>query len=100
MLFRSARQRTGNAVGAAAIGSVPAGFALGVATIVLVVAASAVAAPVGLGMRARPAAHGGFVDDMDCSACHTADGWQLAPRAGASGFDHDRTGFALRGAHV
>ncbi|MGH2898243.1 MAG: cytochrome c3 family protein, partial [Solirubrobacteraceae bacterium] len=29
-----------------------------------------------------------------------AEGWQLAPRAGASGFDHDRTGFALRGAHV
>ena len=73
---------------------------LGATAIVLVAAASAAAAPVSLGMRPRPAAHGGFVDDMDCSACHTADGWQLAPRAGASGFDHDRTGFALRGAHV
>ena len=45
-------------------------------------------------------AHDGFVDDMDCSACHTADGWQLAKTAGKSGFDHDRTGFPLRGAHV
>jgi len=51
-------------------------------------------------MRPKPAAHDGFVDDMDCSACHTAAGWQLAATAGASGFDHDRTGFALRGAHV
>lgn len=45
-------------------------------------------------------AHGGFVADMDCSACHTADGWSLSAGAGSSGFDHDRTGFALRGAHV
>lgn len=73
---------------------------LGASALVMLAAASAVAAPVRLGMRPRQAAHGGFVDDMDCSACHTPDGWQLAPRAGASGFDHDRTGFALRGAHV
>lgn len=57
-------------------------------------------APARLTMRPAPSAHGGFVDDMDCSACHTADGWQLAATAGASGFDHDRTGFALRGTHV
>jgi len=48
----------------------------------------------------RPRAHGGFVDNMDCSACHTSDGWDLAAVAGKSGFDHDRTGFPLRGAHV
>lgn len=48
----------------------------------------------------RSKAHHGFVDDLDCSACHTADGWNLAATAGASGFDHDRTGFPLRGAHV
>ncbi len=53
-----------------------------------------------LAMRPAPAAHGGFVGDMDCAACHTADGWQLAQTAGASGFDHGRTGFPLRGAHV
>jgi hypothetical protein len=67
------------------------------------VAAHAAPAPASLAMRtppAAPAAHDGFVEDMDCSACHTADGWQLAAIAGASGFDHDRTGFALRGAHV
>jgi hypothetical protein len=45
-------------------------------------------------------AHDGFVDNMDCSACHTADGWNLSATAGKSGFDHDRTGFPLRGAHV
>jgi hypothetical protein len=56
-------------------------------------------APASLAMRPG-SAHGGFVDDMDCSACHTTDGWALAARAGASGFDHDRTGFPLRGAHV
>jgi hypothetical protein len=60
---------------------------------------AAAPAPVSLAMR-RPAAHGGFVEDMDCSACHTPSGWQLAAVAGASGFDHDRTGFPLRGAHV
>ena len=49
----------------------------------------------------RPAqVHGGFVADMDCSACHTTGGWNLATTAGASGFDHDRTGFPLRGAHA
>jgi hypothetical protein len=61
---------------------------------------AAPAGPATLAMRQKTVAHEGFVDDMDCSACHTADGWQLATTAGASGFDHDRTGFALRGAHV
>jgi hypothetical protein len=51
-------------------------------------------------MRRPASAHDGFVDDMDCSACHTADGWQLTASAGASRFDHDRTGFPLRGEHV
>jgi hypothetical protein len=51
-------------------------------------------------MRPRAQAHDGFVSDMDCSACHTADGWKLAQSAGASGFDHDRTGFPLRGSHT
>lgn len=44
--------------------------------------------------------HDDFVKDMDCSACHTVDGWKLAATAGTSGFDHDRTGFPLRNAHV
>jgi hypothetical protein len=45
-------------------------------------------------------AHGGFVADMDCSACHSPEGWKLSSTAGKSGFDHDRTGFPLRGAHT
>lgn len=49
---------------------------------------------------AAPApAHAGFVEDMDCSACHSPDGWKLAQSAGQSGFDHDRTGFPLRSSH-
>jgi Cytochrome c7 and related cytochrome c len=79
--------------------------------VVVVVVALGVLAPAGaeparaapppsLAMRPKPSVHDGFVDDMDCAACHTAAGWQLAATAGASGFDHDRTGFALRGAHV
>jgi hypothetical protein len=71
-----------------------------VGLIVLVGVAAQAAPPSSLAMRTRPAAHDGTVDDIDCSACHTADGWQLAATAGTSGFDHDRTGFALRGAHV
>jgi len=53
-----------------------------------------------LAMRPKAKAHGGFVDDMDCSACHTTAGWKLSAAAGASGFDHDRTGFPLRGSHM
>ena len=48
---------------------------------------------------AAPAAHGGLVDDLDCSACHTPAGWAMSAGAGR-GFDHDRTGFPLRGAHA
>lgn len=66
----------------------------------LAVPSPAPATPKQLAMRKPQAAHGGFVDDMDCSACHTEAGWQLAQSAGASGFDHDRTGFPLRGAHA
>jgi len=53
-----------------------------------------------LAMRPPATTHGGFVDDLDCSACHTTSGWQLAATAGKSGFDHDRTGFPLRAAHA
>ena len=48
---------------------------------------------------AAPAARGGLVDDLDCSACHTPAGWAMSAGAGR-GFDHDRTGFPLRGAHA
>jgi hypothetical protein len=53
-----------------------------------------------MSMRPRAKVHGGFVEDLDCSACHTSEGWGLASTAGSSGFDHDRTGFPLRGSHV
>ena len=57
--------------------------------------------PTTLAMRPKQAdQHDGFVADMDCKACHTSDGWAIGQTAGKSGFDHDRTGFPLRGAHV
>lgn len=49
---------------------------------------------------AKVATHDDFIKDMDCSGCHTTDGWRLSATAGASGFDHDRTGFPLRAAHA
>ncbi len=42
--------------------------------------------------------HGSITEGMDCSACHTPDGWKLAAGAGG-GFDHSRTGFPLLGGH-
>jgi len=42
--------------------------------------------------------HGAITEGMDCSACHTSDGWKLASGAG-EGFDHSRTGFPLLGGH-
>ena len=62
------------------------------AVLVLVLTATAAAAP--------SSDHGGLVDNMDCKACHTSAGWNLAAGTTGTGFDHDRTGFPLRGAHV
>lgn len=67
--------------------------------VIAISAGTALAAPAGK-LAMREPVHGGFVDDMDCSACHTTDGWKLSQSAGASGFDHDRTGFPLRGQHT
>jgi len=53
------------------------------------------------GAAAPGSPHGSAISDMDCSACHTTDGWALdddAARGG--GFDHAVTGFPLLGQHV
>jgi hypothetical protein len=42
--------------------------------------------------------HGAKSDQRDCNACHNATTWSGI--AGDKTFDHDRTGFPLRGAHV
>lgn len=44
--------------------------------------------------------HTDLFDDLACSGCHSVAGWKVASMTGATGFDHDRTGFPLRGAHV
>lgn len=44
--------------------------------------------------------HGGITEQLDCSACHTPAGWKsLTNGPSGGGFDHDRTGFPLRGEH-
>ncbi len=50
--------------------------------------------------EAKPKGHGSITEGLDCSTCHTPDGWQLAGGTGeGGGFDHARTGFPLRGQH-
>jgi hypothetical protein len=65
----------------------------------LAVAALITAASLARGAPSQ-AAHGGLTADLDCNACHTTASWKLSSAAGASGFDHDRTGFKLRGMHA
>jgi hypothetical protein len=36
---------------------------------------------------------------LDCSACHSTDGWKQVAMSGQSGFDHSRTGFPLTQRH-
>jgi hypothetical protein len=68
--------------------------------LVILAAGTAAAAPGSLAMRPKADDHGGLVSNMDCTACHTSEGWNIGARADGSGFDHDRTGFPLRGAHT
>lgn len=50
---------------------------------------------------ARPSRHATLTSGMDCSACHTADGWAMSSSEDAGrGFDHARTGFPLVGRHA
>lgn len=50
--------------------------------------------------RASGKRHGRATVGMDCAVCHTPAGWQVRPELGsANGFNHDLTGFPLRGGH-
>ena len=42
--------------------------------------------------------HGALPEGLDCSACHTDEGWRTL--RSPLGFDHAKTGFALSGAHA
>lgn len=55
-----------------------------------------------VGRAAPTLAHRGSVtEELDCSACHTPDGWRsVSATSGAAGFDHSRTGFPLTQRHV
>jgi hypothetical protein len=52
------------------------------------------------GIAVADTAHDGLTAGLDCSACHTSESWKLAGIAAKAGFDHDKTGFPLRGKHV
>ncbi len=44
--------------------------------------------------------HGAAIEGLDCSNCHTPEGWRaIGGASGAGGFDHARTGFPLTGRH-
>ena len=49
--------------------------------------------------HALPHTKTAFAKELDCKSCHDAKSWESARDPGA-GFDHDRTGFGLRGSHV
>ncbi|HWO08702.1 MAG TPA: hypothetical protein VNN80_04460, partial [Polyangiaceae bacterium] len=77
------------------------GFGLLVAAALgLLVPQPGAAAPDAAGAR-RAARHGSVTQGMDCSACHSPDGWRaVSATARGSGFDHSRTGFPLTGRHA
>lgn len=52
--------------------------------------------------RSTPTSHDSTLfEGVDCVACHTTEGWNLAGGGdgGSGGFDHARTGFPLTGRH-
>lgn len=54
----------------------------------------------GRGAAGAGSPHGSVIGDLDCSGCHTTDGWALDDEAGrGGGFDHAVTGFPLAGQH-
>lgn len=70
--------------------------ALLVAAMLLACAAAALAAP----KKASSPHRASITAGLDCSTCHTPDGWKLtAGRSAGGGFDHGVTGFPLSGRH-
>jgi hypothetical protein len=49
----------------------------------------------------KKTSHDSITKNLECSACHSTNGWAMVPGAGgAKGFDHAKTGFPLKGAHA
>lgn len=46
----------------------------------------------------RRRSHSNITEGIECSACHTPEGWAMAGSGG--GFDHSKTGFPLAGRHA
>lgn len=49
---------------------------------------------------ARARRHAGITEGLDCAACHNQQEWKSLSDGTGGGFDHDRTGFPLRGLHA
>lgn len=50
--------------------------------------------------RTAPAHDPSITEGLECSACHTPEGWRVSGAvSGDGGFDHARTGFPLTGRH-
>lgn len=75
--------------------------AIAILVAALVVAAGALWRPDPPAAASPGSPHGSAISDMDCSACHTTDGWALDDEAArGGGFDHAVTGFPLVGQHA
>jgi len=73
-------------------------YGLVMIAVALSVAAAVLATPASAKRKSRH--RDSVLAGMDCSACHTTEGWALSDTAGAKGgFDHDKTGFPLTGEH-
>jgi hypothetical protein len=68
--------------------------------LVLVIAACIGAPLPGRGAPRQRTTHRSLTSGLDCSTCHTPEGWHLMDgKATGRGFDHSRTGFPLTGRH-
>lgn len=75
----------------------PAAFAL--ALLVASALAALVAEPTRAAPDAKARRHASLTRGLDCSACHSTDGWKQLSASAGSGFDHSRTGFPLNQRH-
>ena len=72
------------------------------AVLALLVAAPGAAEPPRASPAPAPATrgHGSVTENMDCSACHSPDGWKtLTGSSDGARFDHSQTGFPLSARH-
>jgi hypothetical protein len=70
-----------------------------VVVVVLVATVTALAGPGAENPPKQRLHRASITEGLECSNCHTQTSWKMGADAGASGFDHSRTGFPLTGRH-